>query len=163
MADDLYCFDASSIIRLKQDFPRKIFPTVWEKVEQLIRAGRLIAPDEVFREVEQDDVLGPWGKQHKKMFRRADQQQIDAAKDVTSRFPGLAKAGRFGPAADPFVVGLAQLEAQKQSGSLYAPVGKCTVVTEERGPASIPGACKHYHLPCISLVELFEREGWVFR
>jgi Domain of unknown function (DUF4411) len=162
MADDLYCFDASSIIRLKQDFPRKVFPSVWEKVEELIRADRLIAPDEVFREVEKDDVLGPWAKRHKKMFMRPEQQQIDAARDVASRFPSLAKPGRFGPAADPFVVGLAHLQTQKQAGSLYESERKCVVVTEERGPVSIPGACRHYNLTCVSLVQLFEREGWVF-
>lgn len=163
MADDLYCSDASSIIRLKQDFPRKVFPAVWEKVEELIRVGRLIAPDEVYREIEKDDVLSPWAKKHKKMFVKPDQQQIDAAKDVASRFPSLAKPGRFGPAADPFVVGLAHLQTQKQPNSLYAPGAECFVVTEERGPASIPGACKQYKLTCISLVEVFEREGWVFR
>jgi len=162
MADDLYCLDASSIIRLKQDFPRKVFPSVWEKVEDLIRAGRLIAPDEVFREIEKDDVLGPWAKQHKKMFIKPDQEQINAAKHVAARFPGLAKPGRFGPAADPFVVGLARLQTQKQSGSLYEQQAKCIVVTEERGPESILGACKHYELTSVSLVELFEREGWVF-
>ncbi len=163
MAADLYCFDASSIIRLKQDFPRKVFPTVWEKVEELIRAGRLIAPDEVFREIKKDDVLGPWAKRNKKMFRRADQEQIDAAKDVTSRFPSLAKPGKFGPAADPFVVGLAHLESQKLSSLLLQSGAKCIVVTEERGPASIPGACTHFKLTCVSLVEVFERESWVFR
>jgi Domain of unknown function (DUF4411) len=163
MADDLYCFDASSIIRLKQDFPRKIFPAVWERVEELIRTKRLIAPDEVYREIEHDDVLGPWAKQRKRMFVRPDQQQVDAAKDVASHFPSLAKPGRFGPAADPFVVALAHLENQKRSGLLYAQAVKCVVVTEERGPASIPGACSHYKLTCIPLVGVFEREGWVFR
>jgi hypothetical protein len=163
MAADLYCIDASSLIRLKQDFPRKVFPTVWERMEELIRAGRLIAPDEVFREVEKDDVLGPWAKRNKKMFRRPDQEQIDAAKDVTSRLPSLAKPGKFGPAADPFVVGLAHLENQRLSGSLLEPEARCVVVTEERGPARMPGACAHYKLTCVTLVEVFEREGWEFR
>ncbi len=97
------------------------------------------------------------------MFRKPDQEQIDAARDVISRFPNLAKPGKFGPAADPFVVGLAHLENQKLSGSLLEPEAKCFVATEERGPARIPGACAHYKLTCVALVEVFEREGWVFR
>jgi hypothetical protein len=160
MADNLYCIDASSLIRLKQDFPRKVFPTVWERVEELIRARRLIAPDEVFREVENDDVVGPWAKQNRKTFRKPSQEQIDAAKGVVSSFPNLAKPGRLGPAADPFVVGLARLEAETLSRSLLESRVKCIVVTEDRG---LRHACAALGLACVSLVEVFEREGWVFR
>jgi hypothetical protein len=42
MAAEIYCIDASSLIKLKQDFPRAVFPAVWERVEQLVAAGRLI-------------------------------------------------------------------------------------------------------------------------
>jgi hypothetical protein len=157
-----YCVDASSLIKLKQDFPPSVFPAVWEKVEELAGNGRLIAPDEVAREVENDDVLGPWTKRHKKVFRRLDQQQIDLAKDIETRFPKLAKPGKFGPAADPFVIALARLENQPSPDLFETP--KCVVVTEEgRGPEQIPGACRHYKIDCVSLVELFQREGWVFR
>jgi hypothetical protein len=162
MAADLYCIDASSLIEIKQRFPQKVFPGVWEKVQDLIRERRLIAPDEVFREIEKDDVLGPWAKRHKKMFLKLDQEQIDAARDVTARFPSLAKPGTFSPAADPFVVGLARVQSQRLSASLLEPESKCVVVTEER-PAGIPAACKHHSLACISHIQMFEREGWVFR
>jgi len=96
------------------------------------------------------------------MFRKLDQAQLEAAKDVTSRFPSLAKPGRFGPAADPFVVALAQLESQKLSGLLFAAQSRCVVVSEERGPGKIPAACSHYNLTCVPLVDLFQREGWRF-
>lgn len=162
MASDIYCIDASSLIEIKQRFPRKVFPGVWEKLEDLVRASRLIAPDEVFREVEKDDVLGPWAKHRRKMFAKPDQKQVDAAKEVTDRFPDLAKPGKLGPAADPFVVGLAHLRNQEASRSLLDTQLKCVVITEER-PAGIPNACKHYQLTCVSHIGMFEREGWVFR
>lgn len=160
MPDDLYCIDASALIDLGKYFPRKVFPTVWEKLEQLIREDRLFAPDEVFREVEKDDVVGPWAKQNKKMFGKPNQEQIDAAQDVVSRFPSLAKPGRFGPAADPFVVGLARLEGEKLSHSLLGSQAKCVVVSGDRG---IRHACASSGIPCVSLIELFQQEGWVFR
>lgn len=162
MTADIYCIDASSLIKLKQDFPRQVFPTLWERVEEMARAGRLIAPDEVLQEIKNDDVLGPWAKQKLEMFRKLDQEQLDAASDVTCRFPSLAKPGRFGPAADPFVVALAQLENQKLSDSLFAAGSRCVVVSEERGPGKIPGVCSHYKLSCVTLVDLFQREGWRF-
>ncbi len=162
MADDVYCIDASSLIEIKQRFPRKVFPGVWEKVEELIPVGRLIAPDEVLREIEGDDVLGPWARRHKKMFISLDQEQIDAARDVTARFPGLAKPGKTGPAADPFVVGLAHVQGNKLGALLVQPQSQCFVVAEER-PTGIPAACKYYNLVCVSHIQMFERERWVFR
>jgi hypothetical protein len=31
MAGEIYCIDASSLIKLKQDFPRAVFPSVWKR------------------------------------------------------------------------------------------------------------------------------------
>ena len=122
----------------------------------------MIAPDEVRREIERDDLLGPWAKKNKDMFRKLDQAQLDTAKDVTTHFPSLAKPGKFGPAADPFVVALAHLEDQRTRSSLLQQGSRCVVVTEERGADRIPGACNGYNLACVALVDLFDREGWKF-
>ncbi len=164
MPDDTYCIDASSLIKLKQDYPRKTFPTVWEKIEQLVNDGRLFAASEVFDEIKKDDVLGPWAKHRKRtMFRKLDVAQIAAAKTVVNRFPNLAKPGKFGPAADPFVVALAQVENQSFGSSLLSARRRCIVVTEEIGPHKIPGACTAFKVSCTNLVGLFDGEGWVFR
>lgn len=160
MADDLYCIDASALIDLGKYFPPKVFPTVWDNLEELIREGRLFAPDEVFREVEKDDVVGPWAKKNKVLFRKPDQEQIDAAQKVVASFPHLAKPGKFGPAADPFVVGLARLEGEKLSLSLLGSQAKCKVVSGDRG---IRHSCASFGILCVSLIELFQQEGWVFK
>lgn len=162
MAGEIYCIDASSLIKLKQDFPRAVFPAVWKRVEQLVAEGRLIAPEEVAKEIEPDDELRPWAKQHKRMFRRLDQQQLDLTQEIAAAFPALAKPGRFGPAADAFVVALARQESQS-ADSLFDSKPECVVVTEEgRTPHKIPGACARYRIECLALVDLFQREGWVF-
>lgn len=162
MADDVYCIDASSLIKLKQDFRRNVFPTLWEKVEKLIQEGRLIAANEVYEEIKKDDVLGPWAIKNKKMFRQLDQKQVELATEVAGKFRELAKPGRFGPAADVFVVALALVQDPGLSGSLLSSPSSCVVVTEERGPNKIPGACMHYNIICLTLIDLFEREGWKF-
>ncbi len=163
MASDIYCIDASSLIEIKQRFLRKVFPGVWEEIERLVHGGRLIAPDEVFREIENDDVLGAWARQYRRMFVKPSQEQMDAAKEVAPQFPKLAKPGKFGPAADPFVIGLAHLKALELKWTLLAPKPECIVVSEERGSGGIPAACQHYKLTCLSHIAMFEREGWVFR
>lgn len=164
MPGDTYCIDASSLIKLKQDFPRTVFPTVWERIEGLVSDGRLFAPIEVFNEIEKDDILGSWAKQRKTMFRPLDQAQADLAKEIVNDFPGLAKPGRFGPAADPFVVALTFLENEKQVKGLFDSPTRCIAVTDEGGgPQQIPAACRARKLTCVSLVGLFQNEGWVFR
>jgi hypothetical protein len=161
MAGDVYSVDASSLLKLKHDYPRKNFAPVWEKFEELVVAGRLFSSAEVLREIENDDVLGPWAKQHREMFRRLDQDQMDLAKEVVGRFPKLAKPGKLGPAADPFVVALALLENRKQPSSLFDAQPSCLVVTDElRGTQKIPAVCQAYKIGCVALVELLDREGF---
>jgi hypothetical protein len=60
MARRSYCIDASSLLKLKEDFPRKVFPALWDRMEQLIKDGRLFAPEEVFKEIEFDDEISAW-------------------------------------------------------------------------------------------------------
>ena len=58
----VYCMDASVLINMK-NYPRKFFPTIWEKIEELIPSGRLISPIEVYRELKQvEDNAYNWSK-----------------------------------------------------------------------------------------------------
>jgi len=164
MASRIYSIDASSLLKLKQDFPRKVFPAVWEKIEQLVREGRLIAPEEVHHELENDDLLEHWAKQRKAMFRKMTQEIWEVAEEVARRFPALAKPGKFGPAADPFVVAVAKVENQNRSRTLYDDPPECIVVTEEGGgPHQIPAACSAFGVQYVNLVGLFQLEEWEFR
>ena len=45
MARRNYCIDASSLLKMKEDFPRKVFPALWDRMEKLIKDGRLFAPE----------------------------------------------------------------------------------------------------------------------
>jgi Domain of unknown function (DUF4411) len=49
-----YSIDASSLLKLKEDFPRKVFPALWDRMEQLIKDGRMFAPEEALKEIELD-------------------------------------------------------------------------------------------------------------
>ncbi|MBI4442508.1 MAG: DUF4411 family protein [Acidobacteria bacterium] len=163
MADDTYCIDTSSLIQLNRFYKPSVFPGVWVKIEELVKQGRLIAPDAVKSEIEKgDDELIPWAKNHRRMFRKLSQEQMDAAKEIVALFPKLAKPEKFGEEADSFVVALARLENQRTSSSLLQQQSRCVVVTEERGAEKIPGACRRYNLTCVTLVDLFDREGWKF-
>ena len=163
MASHSYCADASSLLKLKQDFPRPSFTTLWDRVERLVADERLFAPEEVLKEIGNDDVLAPWAKQRKRMFRAMNEEIWEVARVVTKQFPSLAKPGKFSAAADPFVVALARCVNVSQASSLFEGNIECIVVTEEGGGAQqIPAACLAFGVKCVNLVGLIQREGWKF-
>jgi hypothetical protein len=76
---NVYCIDTSSLIELKIKYPREVFPTLWEKMEELIQNGQIIAPIEVKKEIEKgDDELKKWvrGKKRNRMFIKPDENQV---------------------------------------------------------------------------------------
>lgn len=162
-ASSIYVVDSSALIDLRVLYPRDTFPGVWDRLEALIREGRLIAPDEVLHELEKrDDELLAWVKANRQMFQGTDQLLIDEAAAVLVDFPELVNVKRPGSQGDPFVVALARIESGNQANLFGAEV---LVVTQERKTVAkmkIPDACKSYQIPCITLKEMFQREGWQF-
>ncbi len=150
---DSYCVDTCALIDLYWDYPPDVFPGVWRNVETLVQSGRMIAPEEVFAELEQtDDELLEWAKGHRAMFKACDAEQIASAKIVMTDFPSLVDLERTIPDADPFVIA----------------VGKkgYRVVTSETfkgGRASISSVCQSYRIECLPLLELFRKEDGVGR
>ena len=47
----IYVADTSSIIELAQYYPEKVFPKLWKNFQTLVTSGRLLAPTEVFKEM----------------------------------------------------------------------------------------------------------------
>ena len=65
-----YVIDTASLIKLKL-YPREIktFEPIWNTLEEMIQEQRLLAPQEVYREItRRDDQIASWCKQNKKMF-----------------------------------------------------------------------------------------------
>ena len=57
-----YCLDTSVLIELQRGtYRRAVFPGIWEDLEQLVVDGRMVAPREVRRELEDArDELTTW-------------------------------------------------------------------------------------------------------
>ena len=146
-----YSVDTSALIRLRrEDYPPDVFPRLWHQLEQLIAAGRIIAIDEVLRELRQkDDEVHQWASQQPNMFVPLDDPILRAATDIINRFPALVRPSQRRGKADPFVIALAGERS-------------LTVVTAERSHSSlrkIPGVCMQLGIPCIGLVAMFRQEG----
>ena len=167
MAEPVYCFDTSSLIDLNRRYPRDIFPGLWERLGGLAQNGRLVAPREVFRELEKgDDELVPWARERSEMFQDLDDAQIEAVREILVRFPNLVDRDKETPDADPFVVALAVVQNRLESQSMLP--RPWVVVAEEsrrRSPDQrprIPDVCEHFAVSCLRVFNLIRTEGWTF-
>ncbi len=65
-----YIIDTSSLIEMNKHNPMDIYHTLWQKMDSLVKNGRLFAPREVMDEIIRfDDALAVWAKEHQKMFK----------------------------------------------------------------------------------------------
>jgi hypothetical protein len=151
-----YCIDTSALIEAWQvDYPIENFPGFWGRMDELISAGRLVAPEEVLRETaKRSGELHDWLKARKKMFRElVDTVQIEAAA-VLAKYPRLVGERRLRTAADPFVIALARVEGlqivtdEKPTGSMMRP--------------NIRDVCADLGMSdCWAIVGIIRAEKWV--
>lgn len=148
-----YSVDTSALLNAWwRNYPPKVFESVWEGIDALIKGGRFLAPDEVLRELaKQDDELHNWVRERSVMFVPLAPALQKRAKSVIDKFPSLVNTKAvMGGAADPFVIALA-LER------------KLIVVTEEKPRPKrprIPDVCNGIGITWMPLVQVFIREGW---
>src|SRR5580704_14654482 len=111
MADDIYCIDTSSLMEMVRQYPKSRFPSLWQKMDSLVKAGRLIAPKEVLKEIKQgEDSLVEWATDKRRMFKPLDAEQAKAASKILALCPSLINPLNERPQADPFLIALAQAE-----------------------------------------------------
>lgn len=151
-----YCIDTSALVEAWQvDYPIENFPGFWRRMDELIDAGRLIAPEEVLREMtKRSDELHAWLNARKPMFRDlVEAVQIEAAA-VLAKYPRLVGERKLRTSADPFIIALARVEGlqiitdEKPTGSLLRP--------------NIPDVCADLNMPpCMPTVGMIRAEKWV--
>jgi len=162
---DIYCVDTSSFIEMEKNYPKDIFPNLWQNIEKLCKDRRLIAPNEVKKEIEKgDDDLKKWIKSEniKKIFIESDESQFKHVKEILKDYDFLSKSGKDGPNADPWLIALVIEKMNEQQENLFK--DEYIVVTEESKVRNdrIPYVCRAYNIECINLIELFRNEGWKF-
>jgi hypothetical protein len=148
-----YSVDTSALLDAwVRYYPPDVFDTLWKRLDSLASKGRLLAIDEVRRELEKrDDGLHRWLVARPSMIVTLDGAIQKRAKPIINRFPSLTNTKSvMSGSADPFVIALAQEQ-------------KLTVVTAEKSKPTkprIPDVCDALGVPCITLVEMFREEGW---
>ncbi len=155
----IYSLDTSALIAaFHERYPIENFGSLWCRIEELIRNGRLKMSQIVYEEAMRDTEIKEWCDQNqlKPDFQVAiDESVQEKVSEVLSEFPRLVdnRTGKSG--ADPWVIALALT------------FENCIVITEENPTHSgnrpkIPDACAHFNLQCIKIVDLIKRENWTF-
>lgn len=150
----VYSLDASSLIEAYHSYPMKIFPSLWNELEKLIKSDRLKMPELVFDEVKDDEIQKWCDEKQLKSYIRVTIDQVDQSK-VRALVPKLVNPNTGQSGGDPWVIALAQ------------DIQNCVVVTQEKFSRNkdrpkIPNVCENLGIECINLLELIKRENWIF-
>lgn len=154
-----YVFDNGPLSALFRNYYRSRFPSLWQRFDQLVDAGRLVSTREVFREIEDSSIesLLAWAKDNRELFATptAEEGAFVAKIYAVPHFQQnieQKKLLRGGKVADAFVIARAACESR-------------TVVTTELmrpNAVKIPNICRHFGVKCLSLADFMEAEGWTF-
>lgn len=155
----LYSADTSALLDgLERYYVESSFPGVWEKVDELIAAGRLFISEEVYEEAKKrTGVVKAWCDRDTtgKLIIPTDGAVTREVKAILAETPRLVMALKDRNRADPFVIALAKIRG-------------ATVVTGEGDDGNekhpkIPHVCAKRGVDSTTFTKLIRDEGWVLR
>jgi Domain of unknown function (DUF4411) len=145
----VYCIDTSSLINLKP-FRRDVFPTIWSKLEDMIHTAELIAPLEVYGEIEiGKDKIYDWCKSNKGMFKDVDDCQIQTLHEIRIKYDKNYWENEINKPkwADPWVIALCICE-------------EAIIVADEKNTKNrIPAISSMFKLRCLELIDFLKEIG----
>lgn len=149
----LYCIDASVLINISRypGYPRDVFPTIWKKLEDMVKNDELISHIEVYREIEKKkDVISEWCRQNKNMFKEIDDCQITEFENIKKQYEQNYwdnEINKEGPWADPWLIALSICE-------------DAILVTDERNTHNhITYIANYFNRQCLNLIGFFKKIG----
>lgn len=153
-----YSIDTSAMIDgLERYYPLANFPALWERVDDLIKAGRLHVSEEAWTEaISVDSVVKDWcteaGASRDACVVPTDSAVASVAGAIVSAFPKWAQQGRRNN-ADPFVIAVAECHGyQVISGETNGGPGR----------PKIPYVCLQRGILHGRFVDVVRNEGWIF-
>ncbi len=158
--NSIYVVDASAWILLSQHYPKDVFSSLWGSIEDLIKAKNILAPQQVFREIEQggDDDLTKWCKVNNRMFLANNSEVVKLTLEIIRKYPSIVNPYATRETADPFIIALARSLKSNITDS------KPIIVTDENETKidRIPYISKTYNLDSLKLTGMFKTEKWTF-
>jgi hypothetical protein len=150
----IYCIDTSTIIDAgERYYPIDIFPAFWDRLDELIKSGRLKAPQTLIDELEgKDEVWREWVYTRRDLMIWPIDDAIQSA--MTRVMPIYAKAvtNLNSIKGDPFFIAASMAKS-------------ATLITSEkivRGNIKIPRICDQVGVKWSPMLDVVRSEGWRF-
>lgn len=149
-----YCIDTSTIIDAgERYYPIDIFPAFWDRLDTLIQAGRLKAPQTLIDELEaKDDAWREWVYSRKDTMIWPIDDAIQTAMTQVMPIYAATVTNLNSIKGDPFFIAAA---IAKNS----------TLITSEktiRGNIKIPRICDQLGVKWSPMLDVVRSEGWRF-
>ncbi len=93
-----YTLDSNILIGLSRSYPRDIFPSIWESVEESIERRETCICQAVLHEIERGgDKLPEWAKSLPNFVCKATDTEFDTVKQIAIRHPEWVQGQRMRP------------------------------------------------------------------
>lgn len=149
-----YIIDTSAILSQKPNelHRRTVHKSQWEKIDELIRNHEIVMCSEIYDEVKDEEIKKLLTSLSCKVIEIDDDIQKYVRKIVTECPKSISFTERSGTSSgDAFLIATAMKY-------------NLVIITEENKQKAnkIPQVCQKFNLECINILELCEREHWVF-
>jgi uncharacterized protein DUF4411 len=142
-----FCVDTSGWLDgWHRYYPRDVFPSLWQNLEERVTGCDIIASEEVYVEVQKkDDDLHEWMKQRKFMLVPANESIQRRVAEVLGTYPRLVDTLKGRSQADPFVIATAV-----ETGSVVVTGESIGTATRPR----IPFVCQQLGIRCLTFLDM---------
>lgn len=151
-----FTLDSNILINLNRIYPRDIFGSLWDSVEDSINQGDLCICEAVLREILRGgDDLHVWAKGFPNFTCSVDTEELVTVGEIATDHPDWVR-GQVNE-ADPFIIAHAKSEGSR-------------IVTEEsrKGPGTedrnlkIPNVAGEHGVTCMRFFDFVRSQGWNF-
>ena len=151
-----YSLDTSALIDCwERNYPQDIFPTLWQKLDEMIERGELLLSEELLEELDRKSTgLYDWVRARDYLICPTDEDIQASVTEILATFPRMTELIKNRSMGDPWVIAVAKVKV-------------CTVVSGEKSSGQndkprIPNVCAHFGIKCIKTVDLLREQGWSF-
>lgn len=150
----MYCIDSSTVIDAgERHYPIDVFPGFWDRLDTLISAGALKAPETLLDELAgKDDAWRQWFYDRKEAMIWKIDEAIQGAMQTVMPVYVSRTTNLDSVKGDPFFIAASM-------------VNGCKLITSEsprRGGVKIPLVCNALGVPWCSLLGMVREQGWKF-
>lgn len=149
-----YVMDSSALFDLKSQYPKTIFPGVWERVNEMFLHKMIVAPREVLKEIKNgNDELVDWAEEFEDNFLEPTDEELLVVQSILACYPPhIISKYSIRAWADPFVLGCAKF--------YRLPIIQHE--THDPNQFKIPAIALTHKIKCLRLPQFFEEENWSF-